>query len=227
MEGKPPSLNIYIATLAPGLPSVMLSCHDEGWEGFPEDQTPYVARGSSALFGYSCLFLPMIPIFFAGEEFNATYRPIPWLSSPLGGGKLGTGRWLYGTMLDWNELQHTEHAAMLDDVKQMIRVRQHVTALLGLPAADEAPNLMAVRHQADIPMPVPYIRWNEHAGILVAANRNENRDAHLTMEIPLKETGLAGYGRYKVTDLLLRGEDRICTEQELRSFACWLSAIRL
>ena len=32
------------------------------------------------MFGYAFLFTPMIPLFFSGEEFDATYRPIPWLS---------------------------------------------------------------------------------------------------------------------------------------------------
>ena len=34
---------------------------------------------SGALFGYARLFMPMIPPFSAGEEFDAMYRPIPWL----------------------------------------------------------------------------------------------------------------------------------------------------
>src|ERR1019366_4054591 len=182
LEGTPPTIQVYVATLAHGWPVIQLSCHDEGWEGFPENKSPYVAQGSRALFGYSCLFTPMIPIFFAGEEFDATYRPIPWLSPHLwGGGELGTGKWLYGAMLDWDELQQPEHAAMLEDVKQMISARQQVATLLGLPAADQAPKLMAVSHQSDIAVPVPYIRWNKDTAILVAANRDASHDAHLTL----------------------------------------------
>ena len=51
------SLNIYIATLSWGS-SILLSCHDNGWTGFPLDKNPYVAQGSRSLFGYSFLFLP-------------------------------------------------------------------------------------------------------------------------------------------------------------------------
>jgi hypothetical protein len=180
-----------------------------------------VAQGSRALFGYSCLFTPMIPIFFAGEEFDATYRPIPWLSPHLwGGGELGTGKWLYGTMLDWDELQQPEHAAMLEDVKEMIAVRQQVATLLGLPAAEKEPQLRAVPHQSDIPVPVPYIRWNERAAILVAANRDASHDAHLTLQVPLKEIDWAGRTGYKVTTLWPGGESKTCSKQELESFAC-------
>ena len=209
MEGTPPTLQVYVATLAHGWPCIMLSCHDEGWEGFPADQSPYVARGSRSLFGYSCLFTPMIPIFFAGEEFDATFRPVPWLSPHLwGGGELGTGKWLYGAMLDWDELQQPEHAAMLEDVKQMISARQQVATLLGLPAADQAPKLMAVSHQSDIAVPVPYIRWNKDTAILVAANRDASHDAHLTLHVPLEETGWGGRARYKVTPLWPAGESK-------------------
>src|ERR1019366_10270420 len=40
VEGKAPSLQIYLATLGHGLASVLLSCHDNGWEGFPLDKKP-------------------------------------------------------------------------------------------------------------------------------------------------------------------------------------------
>jgi len=67
------ALQIYVATIGHGYPSVQLSCHDNGWEGFPADKNPSVAQGSRALFGYSFLFTSMIPIFFSGEEFDATF----------------------------------------------------------------------------------------------------------------------------------------------------------
>ena len=43
-EGKPPILNVYIATLQNGWPTIELSCHDEGWEGFPLDVDGRIAR---------------------------------------------------------------------------------------------------------------------------------------------------------------------------------------
>ncbi len=221
MEGTAPTLQLYVATLAPGLSCVMLSCHDEGWEGFPEDKSPYVAQGSRATFGYSCLFTPMIPIFFAGEEFNATYRPIPWLSPHLwGGGKLGTGKWLYGTMLDWDELQEPEHAAMLEDVKQMIATRQQIAAIFGMSAAAEPPRLGAVPHQSDIPVPIPYIRWNERIAVLVMANRDSDQDAHLTLDIPLVDLGWTENEHFKVTPLWPAGEGRVVSHGWLKSFPC-------
>lgn len=96
LEGEPPAMRIYIATRGHGWPSIQLSCHDNGWEGYPRDQNPYAADGSRSTFGYSFLFTPMIPIFMSGEEFDANFRPIPGLSPYLYGGKEARkGTWLY------------------------------------------------------------------------------------------------------------------------------------
>lgn len=60
--------------------SIQLSCHDNGWVGFPEKENPYTAQGSRYLAGYTTLLAPGIPVFMAGEEFNADYRPLPQLT---------------------------------------------------------------------------------------------------------------------------------------------------
>jgi hypothetical protein len=126
-------------------------------------------------------------------------------------------------MPDWDELQQPKHAAMLEDVKQMICVRRQVATLLGLPAAEKEPQLMPVPHQSDVTVPVPYVRWNEHAAILVIANRDASHDAHLTLHIPLEETGWGGRARYKVTPLWPAGESNIHSQQELENFACTIT----
>jgi hypothetical protein len=220
-QGRGPKLEIYVATLGHGFPSVQLSCHDNGWEGYPLDQNPYVAQGSRATFGYSVLFAGMIPIFFSGEEFNATFRPLPDLSPHLYGGKdAGKGRWLYGAMLDWNEVDEPAHRAMFDDVKAMIAVRKREAEVLTVKPEKEQPNLAAVPCDSDIPVPVPYVRWNTHAAIVVAANRNASRDAQLTLRLPLAETGMAGHASYKITPLWPQAESKVYPAQALDRFAC-------
>ncbi len=221
LEGKPPSVNLYVATLEHGWPSILLSCHDNGWQGFPLGKNPYVAQGSRALFGYSCLLTPMIPLFFSGEEFNATFRPIPWESPFLYGGKdPGKGRWLYGCMLDWNELNDPAHREMFEDVKKMIAVRKREAGILALLPDQEQPNLMAVPHQADTAVPVPYVRWSPRGAILVAANRDTGRDARLKLQIPLNVIGLAGHASYKVSNLWPGGEASTLAEKDLADFPC-------
>ena len=52
---------------------------------------------------------------------------------------MGKGRWLYGKMLDWNELDKPEHRAMLEDVKAMIAVRKKEADILAVVPDRESP----------------------------------------------------------------------------------------
>ncbi|MGA3091981.1 MAG: alpha-amylase family glycosyl hydrolase [Terriglobales bacterium] len=215
-----PKVDIYIGTLAWGS-SIQLSCHDNGWTGFPLDENPYVARGSRAVFGYSFLFSPMIPIFFSGEEFNASFHALPNLSPDLyGGSKAGKGRWLYGAMLDWNQLNNSEHRDMLMDVRKMMAIRKKYSAVLAMWPGGHVPNLKAVRHESEIEVPVPYLRWDDRCAIVIVANRNENLDAHLALRIVLTDIGLGDHKGYIVTDLWSMSAPRTCTESELKAFPC-------
>jgi hypothetical protein len=221
LEGEPPSLKLYVATLGHGWPTIQLSCHDQGWEGFPLDKSPYTAQGSRAVFGYSCLFAPAIPIFFSGEEFNATFRPLPWQSPHLYGGKdPGKGTWLYGCLLNWNELNEPEHRAMFEDVKKMIAIRKREAGVFRVSLEKERPNLMGVPVQGNVKVPIPYVRWDDHSAILVAANRDTGQDANLRLQIPLQEIGLGGRGSYRVTDLWPGGEEKTYKEKDLAAFRC-------
>jgi len=214
-----PKVDIYIGTLASGS-SIQLSCHDNGWTGFPLDKNPYVAQGSRSIFGYSFLFSPMIPIFFSGEEFNATFRPLPELSPDLyGGGNPGKGRWLYGAMLDWSELKRPEHEDMFIDVQKMMALRKEHSEILAMTPGGQPPNLRAVPYKADLEVPVPYIRWNDRAVIVIAANRSKNQGAHLSLRISPPDIGLGGKN-YTVTDLWSSAGTKMCTEAELRDFQC-------
>lgn len=215
-----PNANLYIPTLSWGS-SIQLSCHDNGWTGFPLDKNPYVAQGSRSIFGYSFLFSPMIPIFFSGEEFNAIFHPLPELSPDLYGGKnAGKGRWLYGAMLDWKELQQPEHRDMFLDVKKMMAIRKQHASVLSMSPAGKMPNLRAVQHTSDPSVPVPYMRWEGRTAILIAANLNTDHDANVKFNIDLKPTGLSGHKSYVVTDLWSSAAPHTVSEAELANFSC-------
>lgn len=110
-----------------GLGCVQVSCHDNGWLGLPGNH--YTVRGSRARFAYGALLAPHIPLFFAGEEFDAEPRPLPDLRQDLFGAA-GPGGWLYGSQLDWTQLDQPEHAAMLDDVRTMLKLRRRFGRLI-------------------------------------------------------------------------------------------------
>lgn len=215
-----PKVDVYFATLSWG-PSIQLSCHDNGWEGFPLDKNPYVAQGSRSMFGYSFLFTPMIPIFFAGEEFDASFHPLPDLSPHLYGGKeAGRGRWLYGSMLDWNELNEPRHKAMFEDVRRMISIRKQNSGVLAMTPGGEEPKLRAVEHASSMKVPVPYLRWDDRAAILVAANKSREQDVSIKMTLNLAGMGIAGHERYTVSDLWSGLGPKTYTASELKFFEC-------
>lgn len=211
-----PQAEIHIGTLSWGS-SIQLSCHDNGWAGFSLDKNPFVAQGSRSLFGYSFLFSPMIPIFFSGEEFNATFHALPQLSPDLYGGKnAGNGRWLYGAQLDWSELQQPAHQEMFRDVKRMIAIRRQYADILAMSPGGKEPKLCAAGYRADFDVPVPYIRWNDRNMILIAGNRNQDRDAEISVRIPSRLLQMSE--TYSVEDLWLGRPAKKYLRAELQEF---------
>jgi hypothetical protein len=215
-----PRVDLYFATLSWG-PSIQLSCHDNGWEGFPLDKNPYVAQGSRAMFGYSFLFTPMTPVFFSGEEFDADFHPLPGLSPHLYGGKeAGKGRWLYGSMLDWNELKESRHKDMFEDVRKMVSIRKQNAGVLAMTPGGTEPKLRAVEYACDMKVPVPYLRWDDHAVVLVVANRSREQDALIKMSLEMAGTAIQGRERYAVSDLWSGLGTKSYTASDLKSFEC-------
>jgi glycosidase len=183
--------------------SVQLSSHDDGWDGFPINDNPYVAEGSRFLFGYSCLFTPAIPIFFGGEEFNAQYKPLPNLAPDLFGkinDKEGNGKWLYGSWMQWNQLKQKDQADMLDDIKKMIRIRKENSDLFFAGTDNVMPNIMALEYESDSIIPVPYVVWNEKKIVIIAGNNTDSTVA-CVVKIPLDKFSLNGNKTYVVHDL--------------------------
>jgi len=180
-----------------------------------------MAQGSRARFGYSFLFTPAIPIFFSGEEFNATFRPLPGLSPHLyGGADSGKGRWLYGAQLDWDEAQREPHLPMLEDVRSMIALRSKEKDVFRVALDRARPNLCGVSYRCDATVPVPYMRWAAGKAIVVAANRSLSEDVRVMLNIPLKSAGIDGHDRYKVTPLWPHGDATAMSEAELQAFPC-------
>ena len=126
--------------------------------------------------GYGALFAPAIPIFMSGDEFDADYKPFPHHTPDLyGKGEPGKGRWLYGSWLQWDQLEKDRHRSMLNDVKRMLEIRKDHPDLIYAPAADES-NLKMKSAPLKSPeiLPVPYILSNGKRAILIAGNPTRN-----------------------------------------------------
>ncbi|MDR1455573.1 MAG: hypothetical protein LBJ01_07980, partial [Tannerella sp.] len=185
--------------------STQLSSHDDGWESSPPDKNPYVAEGSRSMFGYSFLFTPSIPLFMSGEEFNADYVSLPSQTPDLWGkGERGKGTWLYGSMIDWEQLKQPSKRDMLDDVKRMIAIRKADADLFHPVTSDRKPPLKAVPLQATgidrDSIPVPYMLYGDRKAIVVCGNTTD-RTVRGFLNISLEGTPLEKAEKLRVTDL--------------------------
>jgi len=170
--------------------SVGLSCHDNGWDGFPEGQNPYVAKGSRAILGYNALLTPAIPIFMSGEEFNADYVPIPWHRSDLFGKKSSTGTWLYGSWIQWNQLKDKDKAAVLSDVTRMINIRKKYSDVICGYSTDDSTHIIKSITPIKGEISNPYIlAIKGEKAILIAGNRKDCPQT-ISLRIPYEELGL-------------------------------------
>ncbi len=169
--------------------AVSLSCHDNGWDGFPEGENPYVAKGSRALLGYNTFFSPAIPILMSGEEFNADYRPIPWLKSDLFGKKSTTGTWLYGSWIQWEQLKDKEKASVLSDVTRMIRIRKKYSDIICGYSLNDTTHIIKslIPIKGDVSNPYILAIKGDKA-ILVVGNRKDYAQT-ISLQIPYRELG--------------------------------------
>jgi len=194
---------------------LLLSCHDNGWGLPPWPQyNPYQLRGSRFKLGYSFIFTPFIPLFFAGEEFNATYNEIP--------DKVGHGcfpedpptNWLYSSQILWNELEIPEKKEFFETFKKAISIRKNEKALTYF---SNPPNLINPKKWEPSSLPIPYIRWYENTSILVVGNPTST-PVEVKLEFPVNELGYVSYDFFKLTDLFSEKEE-LKYKNEILNFA--------
>jgi glycosidase len=198
---KPTELSLKPFIPQNGFYSNQLSCHDAGWQGFPENDNPYMAEGSRCLMGYNCLLTPAIPIFYGGEEFDAKYIPNPRLTPDLyGEGEASKGRWLYGSRLDWDQLKKKKHTDMLNDTKKIIAIRNAEKDLLRTYKYDSIPDIFELDYSASHTIPVPYAIQNNKKILIIAGNFSDET-VECSVKIPLQKTNIHPDKTYKVEDL--------------------------
>lgn len=189
LEGEAPNLQVSLPLAFPSegtFFSVQLSCHDNGWDGFPLDKNAYAAQGSRFVFGYTVLLAPGVPIFMGGEEFSADYVPLPTHTPGLfGKGEPGTGRWLYASWLQWEQLNDPDKKSMLEDVKRLINIRKTNADLIRpAPIGKSIQHLHAVSHTSNVDLPMPYLYQGENKCLLIAGNPHTDQDVEITFRLP-------------------------------------------
>jgi len=121
------------------------------------------------------LVIPLcFPSLFGGEEFSAEFRPAKDLASSCHKAKnVGKGKWLYGSWIDWSQLEKPEHKSMLDDVTKMLTIREKGFFLIYGRHRHGKINILPVEFKANIDVPVPYVLWNEKKKMVSAKGLND------------------------------------------------------
>ncbi len=130
----------------------------------------------------------------SGEEFDADYRPLPGLTPDLyGKGEPGTGTWLYGSWLDWDQLNDQKHSDMLIDVKRMLAIRKEYQDLIHAIDPDDIDiKMSSIEIVSKDKLPLPYMLTNGKRALLVVGNpMNHPVDVELdisleALDFPLK-----------------------------------------
>jgi hypothetical protein len=213
----------------PKLRVISPSCHDCGWEGFPAGKNPYTVRGSRFVFGYGVLFAPAVPLFMSGDEFDADFRPLPGLRPDLyGKGEDGKGTWLYGSWLQWDQLEEKRHRAMFEDVKRMLAIRREHQDLIHAVDPDNVDiRLTAVPASSHDLLPVPYALSNGKRALLVAGNPTDH-DVDVVLQITNENLALPADTKVlRVTNLWPREQTASSvTVDALSQYRCTVPADR-
>ena len=162
-------------------------------------------QGNRLKINYAAILAPYIPLWYQGEEFNATTR---WEG-------------MYAGLVDHAELEIPANALFFEDVKAAIRIRRTYTDLFEYwPLKHINTNLCAVEIDGWEDPNAPegklgtelsaYARYispdNEKAttkgqAVLVVPNHVESVSGVGTVTIPVKDAYLEGYTYFTVTDL--------------------------
>ena len=154
------------------------------------DLTKYLADGSELTMGYSLLYSPFIPLWYAGEETIAKKQA-------------GKGV-LYDTPIDLeSDLQDKDAQEFYESVKQMIRIRrQYKDLFVNFPEHFYDTNICKVNVD-NCETIQPYARYAGNRAALIIPNNNiHDPDAAMTVHVPFKACGLDYYSYYRVTDLI-------------------------
>jgi hypothetical protein len=190
-----------------------LSCHDFG--GYALQQSRYK-------FGYGLMFLPVIPLFMSGEEFNNNYTPVPnKIMCLYPNDTYWCADWLYSSQMQWQQLNETTSRNLFEDIKKIISLRKNETALSYFAPALKDSNLMSLTsYRGGIPM--PYVRWTGNTSVLIIGNPDITSGRNVTVDIPLENMSLAGYLDYSITDLWTMDRSDI-SEEKLHNYSTTVS----
>lgn len=175
-----------------GLATHEISCHDHGWTGLPGNH--FYLKGSRARAAHGTLLGPVIPLFLAGEEFDADPVHLPALTQDLYG-KGGPGGWMYGNRIVWQQLDEPAKAAMHADVRTMLAMRRKYPHILN---ASGLVKIAMVPNDGTTAM-FPYALASGPEALIVLASEAE-QPVTVQIRVPRDELGFDARAELVITD---------------------------
>lgn len=158
-------------------------------------------NGDRIKMGYSAIFAPFIPIWYMGDEFDAT--------SPAGV--------LYDFYVDYSQVANEENAAFLEDVKKMINIRRTYSEIFEyFPENHRRSNICEVEATGFGTLQ-NYARFMDNKAVLIVANNGS--DSAGEIKVPFNACALNYYKTFTLTNLLTGEIMKEGTAEEIEVFA--------
>jgi hypothetical protein len=149
----------------------------------------YAVRGRDVYFTYGCLISPFIPVWYMGDEFNASVEPA------VAG---CTNCTLYHSHIDWSE--RDVNTNFLAKVKKIIQIRKQYKEIVA-PSRDRLMDTSIIAVPAGGTDLQAYAMWTNHAAIVVVG-KEEAANGLVSLSIPVATMGMNDHTYFRVTDLM-------------------------
>lgn len=165
-------------------------------------------KGSRAKIGYAAILAPFIPLWYMGDEFNASWKPAV----------------IYDLPVNYSEVNNPEKAFFLEDVRRYVKIRRTYSDIFEYWADDHRDsNITAVTTEGFGTLGA-YARYADGKAVLVVANNDPAGIAAGSVTVPFAECGLGEAEKYTVTDLMSGKVIAAGTAGEIGTFRAVLPA---
>ncbi len=157
--------------------------------------------GNRLKIGYSAILAPFIPIWYMGDEFNAS-----WVDAVQ-----------YDIPVNYGDMNIPSNAFFLEDVRQMLRIRRTYGDIFEKWTLNHRNSNICEVKAGGLDSLQNYARYDGNRAVLVIANNDPDAVAG-KVKIPFSECGISGYRSYTVTDLMTGRVILSGTKKEIDGF---------
>lgn len=156
-------------------------CHDDAHR---------FVRGNLINIGWNAIFLPFIPMWYIGEEWNNPRKSMG-----------GTGV-IFFDYIDWEAFEKPENQAFYETVKKYIRIRRTYPEIFQYyPEDHREANICDVKFSGVMTDLSAYARYMDNTAVLVVPNDDINA-VNVTVTVPYADMGMDPQKTYVITDLM-------------------------